>query len=235
MGSQRERGRPPYADVLTPAEWRVVEAVRHGLTNPDIAQRQGVSTDAIKYHVANALQKLGFSSRADLRRWGGIKIDSNLSKQELYMTHDIQLGAVGQIARSVKSIEASRTWYRDVLGLHHLYSFGNLAFFDCNGLRLFLSEGDGSASDSIIYFSVNDIRTASSALASRGVEFINAAHMIHRHEDGTEEWMAFFKDNEGRPLAIMSNAKPGGASSEAEASGRAESVRESFQRNVHEP
>jgi len=28
--------------------------------------------------------------------------------------------------------------------------------------------------------------------------------MIHRHEDGTEEWMAFFKDNEGRPLAIMS-------------------------------
>jgi methylmalonyl-CoA/ethylmalonyl-CoA epimerase len=31
--------------------------------------------------------------------------------------------------------------------------------------------------------------------------------MIHRHEDGTEEWMAFFKDHDGRPLALMSQAK----------------------------
>jgi len=28
--------------------------------------------------------------------------------------------------------------------------------------------------------------------------------MIHKHADGTEEWMAFFKDPDGRPLAIMS-------------------------------
>jgi hypothetical protein len=34
--------------------------------------------------------------------------------------------------------------------------------------------------------------------------------MIHRHADGTEEWMAFFKDLEGRPLAIMSKVKPPG-------------------------
>jgi hypothetical protein len=32
-------------------------------------------------------------------------------------------------------------------------------------------------------------------------------HMIHRHDDGTEEWMAFFKDNEGRPLAIMAQVR----------------------------
>ena len=50
-----------------------------------------------------------------------------------------------------------------------------------------------------------DIHAAKAALEARGVEFINAPHMIHRHEDGTEEWMAFFKDNEGRPLAIMSS------------------------------
>ena len=40
-------------------------------------------------------------------------------------------------------------------------------------------------------------------LSRRGVEFTNAPHMIHRHPDGTEEWLAVFKDNEGRPLAIM--------------------------------
>jgi methylmalonyl-CoA/ethylmalonyl-CoA epimerase len=31
--------------------------------------------------------------------------------------------------------------------------------------------------------------------------------MIHKHPDGMEEWMAFFKDPEGRPLAIMSQVK----------------------------
>ena len=121
----------------------------------------------------------------------------------------IKLGRVGQIARSVKDIEAARSWYRDVLGLEHLYSFGNLAFFDCGGLRLFLSEGDGGASESILYFSVDDVRSAADSLAARGVEIINAPHMIHRHEDGAEEWMAFFNDNEARPLGLMSIARPG--------------------------
>ena len=202
------RGRPPHADVLTPAEWRVVEAIRHGLTNRDIARRQGVSLDAVKYHVANALQKLGFSSRVELRGWDGVRRDSILSKVELKMDQPLSLGPIGQIARSVKDIAAARAWYGDTLGLSHLYSFGNLAFFDCGGVRLFLSEGDGGAAESIVYFQVEDVRTAQAQLAERGVEFTHAPHMIHRHADGTEEWMAFFKDNEDRPLAIMSQARP---------------------------
>lgn len=40
-------------------------------------------------------------------------------------------------------------------------------------------------------------------LQARGVAFQGEPHLIHRHEDGTEEWMAFFHNNEGRPLAIM--------------------------------
>jgi DNA-binding CsgD family transcriptional regulator/catechol 2,3-dioxygenase-like lactoylglutathione lyase family enzyme len=199
----RERGRPPYADVLTPAEWRVVEAVRHGMTNPMIARRQGVSLDAVKYHVANALQKLGLNSRADLRRWDGVRHDSPLFGKEPLMTTDLSLGPIGQIARSVKDVETARRWYGETLGLRHLYSFGNLAFFDCGGLRLYLSEGEGGPAESIIYFRVEDIRSAHTALSARGIEFISAPHMIHRHQDGTEEWMAEFKDNEDRPLAIM--------------------------------
>jgi hypothetical protein len=35
------------------------------------------------------------------------------------------------------------------------------------------------------------------------VTFINASHLIHRHEDGTEEWMSAFEDNEQRPLQLM--------------------------------
>ena len=206
MTSRRGRGRPPYDDLLTPAEWRVAEAVRHGMGNAEIAARQGVSPDAVKYHVANALSKLGLSSRVELRLWTGVRRDSNLYLQEKSMTGDVALGAVGQIARSVKDVAAARRWYEEVLGLKHLYSFGDLAFFDMDGTRLFLSECDG-ASDSILYFRVPDVRTAHEALEARGVVFTHAPHMIHRHEDGAEEWMAFFADNEDRPLAIMAQVR----------------------------
>ncbi|GAA0766799.1 LuxR C-terminal-related transcriptional regulator [Ideonella azotifigens] len=204
MPSPRERGRPAHPDVLTPGEWRVVEAVRHGLRNREIAARQGVTLDAVKYHVANALHKLGLASRTELRRWDGIRRDTLLHAKETFMQADIHLGALGQIARTVKDIAAARAWYGDVLGLAHLYSFGNLAFFDCGGVRLFLSEGEGTVSESILYFRVDDIRAAQAALGARGVQFTHAPHMIHRHENGSEEWMGFFSDNEGRPLAIMS-------------------------------
>ena len=203
MSSQRERGRPPHGDVLTPAEWRVVEAVRHGMSNPAIAARQGVSADAVKYHVANALQKLGFSNRRELRHWDGVRRDSQLFLQESRMQQAVQLGPIHQIARTVSDIAAAVTWYRDVLGLRHLYTFGKLAFFDCDGVRLFLSQGDGGPAESILYFRVADIRAAHETLAARGVEFLSAPHMIHRHADGSEEWLAAFHDNEARPLAIM--------------------------------
>lgn len=203
----RPRGRPPHSDVLTPSEWKVVEAVRHGLTNPAIAGKMGISTDAVKYHVANALSKLGFASRAELRRWDGVSQASVLAERTIEMSTNLELGALGQVSRTVSKIDTARRWYEEVLGLPHLYSFGNLAFFDCGGVRLFLSEGDGGEASSILYFRVADVRGAYAQLQERGVVFTNAPHMIHRHEDGTEEWMAFFQDNEGRPLAIMSAVK----------------------------
>lgn len=61
------RGRPPFADILTPAEWKVAEGVRHGLTNRSIADRTGVSIDAVKFHVSNVLAKLGMTTRAELQ------------------------------------------------------------------------------------------------------------------------------------------------------------------------
>jgi DNA-binding CsgD family transcriptional regulator/catechol 2,3-dioxygenase-like lactoylglutathione lyase family enzyme len=207
MAPKRSRGRPPYPDVLTPAEWRVVEAARHGLPNAEIARRQNVSADAVEFHLANAVGKLGLADRTALRRWPGIRRDSNLHRKAPDMD-TVQLGPIGQIARSVKDIAEAERWYRDVLGLTHLYTFGKLAFFDCGGVRLYLQEGE-EPSHSVIYFRVPDIRTAHTQMMERSIEFPHPPHLIHRHADGTEEWMAFFNDNEGRPLAIMSQVKAG--------------------------
>jgi len=201
----KKRGRPPHDDALTPAEWRIVNAVRHGLTNRQIAQRRGISLDAVKYHVANAIAKLGLDDRKALQLWAGAHKGSPVSQMETAMNDDIRYLGVGQIARSVADIQAAETWYRDVLGLDHLFTFGDLAFFDCGGTRLMLSQvKDEPAAESIIYLRVPDINAAYERLNGDRIEFISAPHMIHRHEDGSEEWMAFFKDPEGRPLAIMS-------------------------------
>ena len=116
---------------------------------------------------------------------------------------------LGQVARTVRSAEESRLWYRDVLGLPELYAFPTLAFFDLGGVRLMLTEEDGGIgpSESVLYLRVPDIHAAKEDLEGRGIQFINAPHLIHRHEDGTEEWMAAFEDNEGRPLQLMTQVR----------------------------
>ena len=120
------------------------------------------------------------------------------------MPEPIKLGQVGQISRTVGDIAASVAWYRDVLGLPHLYTFGDLAFFDCGGLRLYLQRrAQPSPDESVLYFQVPDIAAAHRELTARGVIFLAAPHRIHTHADGTEEWMGFFSDAEGRPLALM--------------------------------
>jgi len=208
MKRQRPRGRPPHADVLTPSEWRTVHAVQHGMSNVEIARRRGVSVNAVKYHVANALAKLGLRDRKALRAWFRAPRDGALAKGRTIMQTNPGLGAIGQIARSVGDIAASEQWYREKLGLPHLYTFGTLAFFDCGGTRLMLSQEKGGAGkESILYLRVADIAAAHETLKARGVKFTHAPHLIHRHTDGMEEWMAFFEDPDARPLALMSQVK----------------------------
>jgi catechol 2,3-dioxygenase-like lactoylglutathione lyase family enzyme len=126
---------------------------------------------------------------------------------------NLKLGDIGQIARAVKDIAKAEAWYRDVLGLPHLYTFGKLAFFDCDGTRLFLEEHTGIEvpglkNDSVLYFRVPNINAAHDELLAHGVTFTGAPHMIFKHPDGMEEWMAFFEDCDGGLLALMSQVRP---------------------------
>jgi predicted enzyme related to lactoylglutathione lyase len=193
--------------VLTPTEWRIADLVRHGMSRRQIAERSGISLDAVKYHLQNISQKLGVDGVAELRHWPGIPARGAAGRDEgVPMTEPTALTSVGQIALHVTSIDDAVAFYRDVLGLRHLYTFGDLAFFDCGGTRLYLQavEAEKWIAGSIIYFQVGDIHATYEKLSGAGVKWQGAPHMIHRHEDGTEEWMAFFRDPSANTLAVMS-------------------------------
>ena len=67
---ERERGgRPRYPGVLTPAEQRVLEALRDGGSNAEIAARLGISRETVKTHIASMLSKLDLADRHELASW----------------------------------------------------------------------------------------------------------------------------------------------------------------------
>jgi DNA-binding CsgD family transcriptional regulator/predicted enzyme related to lactoylglutathione lyase len=210
MARRRGRGRPPHPDLLTPAEWEVLDWVRHGATRLEIARHRGTGIDAVKYHLANLSGKLGVRT-ADLRHWPGVPVTSPTHRtRNSLMTTRTSIGRIGQVSLSIRDVARAEAFYGETLGLPHLFTFGDLAFFDADGMRLYLHRKDEAdwRPSSVLYFAVPDIAAAHADLEARGVRFSGAPHRIHTHDDGTEEWMAFFEDGEGNTLALMSRATP---------------------------
>jgi methylmalonyl-CoA/ethylmalonyl-CoA epimerase len=121
------------------------------------------------------------------------------------------LESIGQIAVNVKDTARARAFYRDVLGLRHLFDAGpNLAFFQCGGVRLMLSPASGPEHDhpgSIVYYKVADIVATHQAMAARGAVFEKGPHLVANMPDH-ELWMAFLRDTEGNLLALMEEKRP---------------------------
>jgi len=69
LSFMKTRGRPRYPDVLTSREFEVLELLREGLSNPEIAERLGISRETVKHHVSQILGKLDLSSREDAALW----------------------------------------------------------------------------------------------------------------------------------------------------------------------
>lgn len=217
MADRRRRGRPPHPDVLTPAEWAVLDLVRHGLSRREIARRRGISLDAVKYHLDNIGGKLGVAGVAGLRHWPGFPATSPLNRRQqegMNQTREaVQLGPLGQVSLYARDVTRAEAFYRDVLGLPHVFTFGELAFFDCGGTRLYLhAVGEEEwRPGSILYFLVHDIQVAYEDLGGRGVNFTGAPHLIYEDDEThVQEWMAFFEDSEGNTLALMSRVGPAG-------------------------
>jgi len=117
------------------------------------------------------------------------------------------LSKIGQIAVNAKDIARATAFYRDKLGMKHLFSAPpGLAFFDAGGTWLMLSlpsDAEFDHASSILYFEVVDIDATHATLKGRGVEFRSAPHAIHR-QDNKELWLADFRDSEGNTHALRS-------------------------------
>lgn len=118
--------------------------------------------------------------------------------------HDTRNWHVGQIALPVDDLEAAVAFYRDTLGVSFIAQpSANLAFFDCDGVRLMLSTGSGNAGTGCtLYFRVADIDRRYVELTDRGVAFDGPPQVIHSAAD-YELRMAFFRDPAGNLLALM--------------------------------
>lgn len=55
-----------YNNELTTREIDVLRAMAEGLSNPEIAEKLGLSVNTVKYHINNLLEKTGFESRTKL-------------------------------------------------------------------------------------------------------------------------------------------------------------------------
>lgn len=116
------------------------------------------------------------------------------------------LSKIGQINIPVHILEDAIRFYRDTLGMTYLFQAQNMAFFDCEGIRLLLGipeDADADHPSSIIYFKVDDIHSATDTLRARNVEILSNPGLVAKMADH-DLWMSFFKDLDGNTLALMS-------------------------------
>ena len=114
---------------------------------------------------------------------------------------------LAQVAINVHDVERGVAFYRDVVGLHFLFQPGpQLAFFDCNGVRIMLSVASEPQFDhpsSILYFRVDDIHASWDALTRGGADPMSEPHFVAQF-GSVDVWMAFFRDPDRNVMAITS-------------------------------
>lgn len=112
---------------------------------------------------------------------------------------------IGQIDVAVKNLNEAIQFYKVKLGLTLLFQTDNMAFLDCNGLRILLTlpeREEFNHPSSTIYFQVENIKAAYDNLTKNEVEVVSELHLVAKM-GSTETWMVFFRDTEGNTHALM--------------------------------
>lgn len=118
----------------------------------------------------------------------------------------LQITRISQIALVVHDLAKAEDFYKNTLGLKHLFSVApKLAFFDVGGTRLMISlpEPEVDHKSAIVYFDVADIHAAHEELRAKAVPSLGVPHVVGKLGD-KEVWIAEFKDPDGNLLALQS-------------------------------
>jgi methylmalonyl-CoA/ethylmalonyl-CoA epimerase len=125
------------------------------------------------------------------------------------MSSNVRLSKIKQIALPVADVNEAKRFYKDVLGMQHLFDAPPaLSFFDCGGVRLMLAgpaaQGpDGNDQHAVLFYDVADIKPTYSAIVSAGAKSRSEPHIITRM-NGREIWIAEMEDGQGNIVALMS-------------------------------
>jgi len=116
------------------------------------------------------------------------------------------LGPVAQIHISVRDIDRSVAFYRDVLGIPLLFQVPSqaMAFFASGDVRLYLGvpESPEFASRCTLYFRVDDIEAEHRRLVAAGIGMLGDPRVVHR-DGATELWMSFLRDPDDHNIGLM--------------------------------
>lgn len=122
------------------------------------------------------------------------------------------IGSVGQVAVTVKDLDRARAFYRDTLGLTHLFDAPpGMSFFRCGNLRLLLGLPEKSAEShgsSILYYKVAGIERAHASLVAAKVAVQEPPRLVAPMPDH-DLWLAFYRDSEDNTFALMDEKKRG--------------------------
>ena len=113
---------------------------------------------------------------------------------------------VAQAALTVEDLGRAKAFYRDALGLEHLFDAPPaLSFFQCGETRLILSASDGApgGAGTILYYGVEDVDAACAAAGAAGALFDEAPRTIARIDD-KDVRLAVGRDGEGNMFGLIS-------------------------------
>ena len=120
------------------------------------------------------------------------------------------LKRIGQILVPVTDVERAAGFYEHALGLSIAMRFPGIAFFDVDGIRLYLATvpQEDFRGRATVYFWVDDVSGTLELLESRGAAVRERPGVIHR-DPSYDLWMAFVSDPDGNRIGIMREAPPG--------------------------
>lgn len=114
----------------------------------------------------------------------------------------VRVSEIMQIALTVADVAQAKQFYGDVLGMQFLFDAGNMAFFQCGGVRVLIGAGEPKPSGTVVYFRVPDLQTTHAALRERAVDFPQEPQLVARMPDH-DLWLAFIRDPSGNLLGLM--------------------------------